>query len=1119
MPGWHSLHLSGDRIVERARAVPRAVIAVAVLAVLIVVSNEFVDVLRPGSDRFTQVLSEWLLMPTIVLAVVALWMAVQGTEGDERLCWMFIFLGMCADLAAELIWGPTLIFGGKQLNLSAADVFWLTSYPLWFAGLYVLDRGRRVRADAQEGLLDALIVMAGVAILMWELVVQRLVNDQLGTLELIVNFAYVAGDLGLFWFVVRPVFRYQVRWDAARSLLAGGMLAFAAADLVFILPLTVEYGLIGTWAYVAIGGAGIAAALASHTPDLPAADSRQPRIVEAMPLLTGAAVAGLLIYMEASGAAPLSLVVGVLVVLMLASIRLALTVRQNRSLLKDAEERAVTDALTGLRNHRYFHERLEVELARARRHDERLGLLIVDVDRLKQVNDSAGHRTGDALLRSIAAAIRSACRATDTACRIGGDEMAVITPNVATDGIRHLGERVVEAVRGLKVYRNDGVPGLVTASISAGGCAFPDAAPTKDALIERADGALYHAKRSGRDRMVSYDPREVVVLSSEEELERAQEQVRVRDAQYDSVINTMMEGVVLLDSECFIRASNDAAASILGVTADELYGVSALDPRLRAVREDGSRLPKEQFPPVITARTGESLTDRIIGFRTAEGELRWLMGNSQPVTERAGENGGFAVLATFIDITERKWAEEQLAHVIYHDELTGLANINLFRERLELATGPRRMHPVAVLWAGLDDFGLINESLGSKCGDELLRAVGARLSTALATEALVARHSGDEFLVLLEDLSAEQPEDEAKSWASHIHMALREPFSIGGEELTIGASIGASLLPGDARDATSLLEHADRAMYRSKRKGPGGTQVFSGEEHESADTLALTTRLRKAVDLGNFVLYYQPIIDLKAARQATGAGGDYLTESIVGAEALIRWQDPQSGLVLPGEFIPLAERAGLIEPIGDWVMDEVFRQQSRWRERGFDLTIGFNLSPQELRRPDLSERVLAKAAAAGADPRTLMIEITENAVIANLAVAKQAIEKLGSHGIGFAIDDFGTGFSTLGRLKEIPVRVVKVDAAFLQGVPHDPNASAMLAGILQIASGVGRSALAEGIETREQQEFAVAHGCRYGQGYFFSRPLPAVEFVALLEGRVVGVRSLEDAPGAPPEFA
>ena len=492
-------------------------------------------------------------------------------------------------------------------------------------------------------------------------------------------------------------------------------------------------------------------------------------------------------------------------------------------------------------------------------------------------------------------------------------------------------------------------------------------------------------------------------------------------------------------------------------------------------------------------RNGESLTHE---YRMVheDGHVVWVSEQAFIIRDEYGDP--WLIQGVIFDITERKKAEEQVAFLAYHDKLTGLPNRALFEEMLELALARARRHDlgVGVLFLDLDNFKLVNDSMGHHAGDALLVQLAERLRGCTRETDLVARQGGDEFLLLLSDLdrgtAALMGKDAgvlvAEFVAERVREALHEPFVLEGTEFYASGSIGISLFPQDAHDAQALLRNADTAMYESKRTDPGGFVVFASSDRDPKARLSLTTRLRKAVDERNWVLHYQPIIDLS----------DGHVDSV---EALIRWQEPNGGLVAPGEFIPLAEELGLIEAIGEWVLDELIRQHLGWREQGLTVPISYNLSPRQLWSPHLSDRVIEKLRTADVDPHAITMEITESTAMTDPERTQRILTELHAWGLPLAIDDFGTGYSSLARLKHMPVDVLKIDQSFVRDVDRDRSLAGMVRAMIQLAQSLGMVPLAEGIETPGEYVFLRSNGCRLAQGFLFSRPVPAAEIPALMQ--------------------
>ena len=482
---------------------------------------------------------------------------------------------------------------------------------------------------------------------------------------------------------------------------------------------------------------------------------------------------------------------------------------------------------------------------------------------------------------------------------------------------------------------------------------------------------------------------------------------------------------------------------------------------------------------------------RLIG---SDGQTRWVLDRMRP--ERSDEDGSLLVDGVVADITDRKSIEaeamEKLAHAALHDSLTGLGNRASFLEQLEtaLARATRTRRGAAVLFIDLDNFKLVNDSFGHATGDELLKAVGSRLQAATRKMDVVARQGGDEFLVLLSDLER-RPREEvafltaAELVASKMRRMLREPFLVEGTEIYISASVGISLFPSDAADSEMLLKHADSAMYSVKDAGRDGYTLYKHRASTAREQISMAGRLRQTMERGRgLVLHYQPLVNLETA-------------TLVGVEALVRWQDGERGLVPPNEFLPLAEQLGLIGSLSDWVIDEACRQALAWQEQGLDLYVSINLPPSYC-QPTGIAHLTAAAAAAGVGLERLMIEVTESALIPDTQRhMEDTLADMHKRGLKLAIDDFGTGYSSLGRLNKSWVSMLKIDRSFIQELPESEHARTLVASIIQLAHSLGLEPLAEGVETESQRRYLLDQNCRYGQGFLFSRAVPVQEIEAL----------------------
>ena len=437
-------------------------------------------------------------------------------------------------------------------------------------------------------------------------------------------------------------------------------------------------------------------------------------------------------------------------------------------------------------------------------------------------------------------------------------------------------------------------------------------------------------------------------------------------------------------------------------------------------------------------------------------------------------------------------------HQALHDALTDLPNRTLFHDRVgqALAAARREHLPVAVMIMDLDRFKEVNDTLGHASGDELLQQAGVRLRAALRESDTVARLGGDEFGVLLPRVVDSAA---ALTVARKLRKALEEPFTIHGLALQIEASVGIALYPEHGDDVHSLLQRADVAMYVAKEH-PGGCEVYAKERDDySPNRLTLLTELRRAIDVGELVLHYQPKADLKTGR-------------VTGVEALVRWNHPTRGLVRPDEFIPPAQKTGVIVPLTFFVLNEALRQARTWQLEGLDLCVGVNLSARNLLDVQLPDTVGGLLAKWEVPPSLLELEITESTILADPVRAMNVLSRLNGMGVRLAIDDFGTGYSSLAYLKRLPVDELKIDKSFVQGMEEDENDAVIVRSTIDLGRNLGLRVVAEGVESAAAWRLLAALGCDVAQGYYVSRPVPAAELAAWLRGRRAdGSRRLRSA--------
>jgi diguanylate cyclase (GGDEF)-like protein/PAS domain S-box-containing protein len=469
-----------------------------------------------------------------------------------------------------------------------------------------------------------------------------------------------------------------------------------------------------------------------------------------------------------------------------------------------------------------------------------------------------------------------------------------------------------------------------------------------------------------------------------------------------------------------------------------------------------------------------------------DGSLFWNMLYVTPVLDpRSGTVTHF--VGVQYDITEIKRYQDELEHQANHDALTGLANRNLLKDRLQqsLALAHRYERPFSLAFIDLDNFKLINDSLGHDIGDRLLKIVAERLVTCVREGDTVARLGGDEFVLLVTEQGRD---DSVYRIVQRVMAAISQPFVIDKREFKVTCSVGVATFPHDGEDPDTLLRNADTAMYRAKDLGRNTFQLYSSEMNANfGERLTLETDLWKALERDEFVLHYQPKVDLKTGR-------------IIGMEALLRWQHPVSGMVPPGKFIPVAEESSLIVQIGNWVIHEACRQNKAWQDDGLRyVPIAVNISARQLQDRNLVETVRAALESTRLRAEHLEIELTESAVMLNADETINTMAVLRGMDVRISLDDFGTGYSSLSYLKRFPVTGLKIDQSFVRDIAYDPDDAAIVRAIVAVAQELMLDVTAEGVETVEQLEFLKAHGCGEAQGYYFARPVPASEMQALLE--------------------
>ncbi|MCI2415815.1 EAL domain-containing protein [Saccharopolyspora sp. K220] len=606
---------------------------------------------------------------------------------------------------------------------------------------------------------------------------------------------------------------------------------------------------------------------------------------------------------------------------------------------------------------------------------------------------------------------------------------------------RALGRHVAELV---------GVPLQPEALLADGG--------VTEALHRRSDGAALVIRISAAEMESGY----VLVCADETARRRAEQD-------FATVVAALEEGVVVVGPTGRIESANPAAERILGKTSTEIVGSSPMS--WPVFDEAGNPLREDDYIAMSTQRTGVPENSRVLRIQRPDGRRVWLAINSRALNPQ--DRPPHMVVTSFTDITESRAARERLEYEATHDPLTGLANRTLVLRHLEQS----RAHPMAVLFLDLDNFKLINDSLGHGAGDDVLRTIGRRLLRATRTEDLVGRLGGDEFVVVAH---GEGDHDALGEFSERLLGALTEPIHVQGRQLHVNGSIGVVVSrPGDTRSGQELLRDADVAMYRAKTRGGGRYAFFGVELRERVQRhMVLEQDLRHAVQRDQLWVAYQPVVDLR-------------TDRMVAVEGLLRWTHPAHGTVSPGEFISLAEQSDLINTIGAHMLRTATRQLAAERERrDSDLHLNANLSPRQLEDPRLQSIVQQALAAAGLPARALCLEVTENAIMQDPAAAARVLEELRELGVYLAIDDFGTGNSSLAQLRRLPLDILKIDRSFVTDLVESEELEVIVTSIVDMAHAIGVNVVAEGVETQQQLDLLRRIGCDKAQGYYLGKPTP-----------------------------
>jgi diguanylate cyclase (GGDEF)-like protein/PAS domain S-box-containing protein len=602
---------------------------------------------------------------------------------------------------------------------------------------------------------------------------------------------------------------------------------------------------------------------------------------------------------------------------------------------------------------------------------------------------------------------------------------------------------------------------LAIVELKEKGLTFPEsdiqlAQSIADATASTLSNLLYVEKQE-----VIIEERTSEIRVKNNELERVVLKLESLSREKELILNSAGEGIFGLDLDGKITFCNPASEFMLGYETGELIGKS-----YRIIFE------RNKMQSISAYSEGNQ---KFIKKDNSSFSVEYVISLIKDEDSILGE------VVTFKDITERKQLEEEIKYLAYFDSLTDLPNRVLLNDRLKQGLCDAKINgqKIAVLYLDLDRFKLINDSLGHSYGDLLLRDVAKRLSVSVPKDAIVSRQGGDEFTIILPNILSEK---DVLKVVEQVTESFSKPFYLKGNEVYIKTSIGISLFPNDGDTAEVLIKNADAAMYKSKEISGTSFHFFKSEmNNRNLESIKLENALYKALDQDELVIYYQPQIDSK-------------TNTIIGAEALLRWNHPTEGMISPVTFIPIAEETGLIVPIGRWVLKNACKQLKEWHTRGHSyMSLSVNLSGRQFEENNLVSMIKSTLAEIDLAPEFLHIELTENQIIKNTDITIKKMKQLKRLGVNIAIDDFGTGYSSLGYLKNFPIDALKIDKSFIQDIVKDDDNAAITNTIITLAQNLNLDVIAEGVETKEQLEFLWSKKCYIMQGFYFSKPIKAEE--------------------------
>jgi diguanylate cyclase (GGDEF)-like protein/PAS domain S-box-containing protein len=976
----------------------------------------------------------------------------------QPLAWFLLAAGVLSFICGDLIYKiPNEVFRVEPPFPSAADVLYLAMYPFLAAGLLLLVRARTPGRD-RASLVDALLLTTALGLLSWVFLMGPYVHQaNLSLLERLVSIAYPLGDVLLLAMLAR-LWSGGGLGTAAARLLGAGAIALLVSDTL--------YGLIrlhGAWSdggpvdlgwitfYACWGVAALHPSMRSLSEPGPASPAGMTR--GRFLLLAGAALMAPAVLLlqgwlqQPVDVEPVAGVSALLILLVLA--RMAGFVKEHRQGM--TREQALRRAAGSL-------------------------VAAPGLDRIHTAAvDAVLGLAGNAQAIGVAFALRSGSTLV-VAAASGPTGMATNTPLDLQALPADLRDRL-QLGRAVQLEGSEQQRWPAIASSTA------QAVLLSPIRVQNQLRGLMLV--TGQEAFSSEFAQALETLGSQIALALARAALvedlmqRRSEAHFRSLVQNASDVVFVLRSDMTVSYSSPSVQRVLGYHPEQVGGVPFTT---LLHQEDLQRAVAAHDEAVRRAGTSVSIECRLWH---RDGSQRDVEAVYNSLIDDPSVQG---TVLTIRDITERRTLEEELKHQAFHDSLTGLANRALFHDRVEhaLARHARYRQPIAVLFLDLDDFKVVNDSLGHHAGDELLRAVADRLRGCLRAGDTAARLGGDEFAVLIEEVTDPK---EAAGLAERIISSLGTPFLLEGQEIFVHASIGYALSEQETLNAGELLRAADVAMYAAKAGGKGGYQAYRPELHtEARGRLKRAADLQRALEEQQFVLRYQPIVALDNDR-------------LVGVEALVRWEHPTRGLLPPDEFLPLAEETGLIVPLGQWVLEQACLQVKRWQldhPSQPRVRISVNLSARQFRQHDLVDQVARIINQTGIDPDSLVLELTETLLLQDTDAIRAKIEELKGLGVQLAIDHFGSGYSSLSYLKRLPVDILKVDKSFIDVIAEAPGDAVVVQAIVGLGRTLQLQTVAEGVEASNQSHQLRELGYHYGQGYYFAKPAEAQDIDELL---------------------